>query len=194
MSTSLHWIALQTLHLPCPAILSNRLPLRCALTVNPCLALPCASALKVSTSSNKGAVTFHKEALTRLPSWQDTYLRRVASDPSLWQPLALARWPGAWVAVEDLYAGDWHALFLARTHMPVAFPLAADRVSSVTAAQQAQQKQQEQTGGGGAAACAAAAGLVGKSGAGGPPSTVLPAVAFEDVMRQMFSVGQACSR
>lgn len=121
---------------------------------------------------------------------QDTYLRRVASEPLLWQPLAQARWPGAEAAAEGMYGGDWHALYLARTCMPVAFPLAADRVRAVTAVQQARQRQQIEDGVDGTAAAAALAGSCARQAAGGP----LPAMAFEDVMRQVFAVGLACSK
>ncbi|KAL4427458.1 hypothetical protein ABPG77_000747 [Micractinium sp. CCAP 211/92] len=122
---------------------------------------------------------------------QDTYLRRVASDPSLWQPLAQARWPGAEAAAEGLHLGDWHALFLARTRMPVAFPMAADRVHAVTGVQQARAQRQQQGGKGGAAA--AVADMPAVSFTGQVPGGALPALAFEDVMRQVFSVGMACS-
>ncbi|KAL4447424.1 hypothetical protein ABPG75_004643 [Micractinium tetrahymenae] len=123
-------------------------------------------------------------------SMQDTYLRRVASDPSLWQPLAQARWPGAEAAAEGLYGGDWHALFLARARMPLAFQLAADRVHAVTAAQQARARQQQ--GQGAAAASAGAAAAPAAGSAERAPGGALPAMAFEDVMRQVFSVGLAC--
>ncbi|KAI7838672.1 hypothetical protein COHA_007475 [Chlorella ohadii] len=135
-------------------------------------------------------------------SLQDKYLRAVAADAGLWQPLALARWPGAAPTCAEAYAGDWHALFLARAPLPHGFPLAADRVRAVTDAQR-QQRQQEAA----AAAAAAAAeeqGIVSdRSGSGATSSSSgsrvcggpgLPALAFEDVMRQTFSAGLACSR
>ena len=105
---------------------------------------------------------------------QDTYLRAVASDAGLWQPLALGSWPGAEPACTQHYAGDWHALYMARAAMPHGFPLAADRVHAVTSAQRAQRQREQASGG--------------SSVQGG-----LPAVAFEDVMRQVFSAGLACA-
>ncbi len=105
--------------------------------------------------------------------------------------MAQARWPGAEAAAEGLYLGDWHALFLARTRMPVAFPMAADRVHAVTGVQQARAQRQQQGGKGGAAA--AVADMPAVSFIGRVPGGTLPALAFEDVMRQVFSVGMACS-
>ncbi|PRW60310.1 F-box SKIP31-like isoform X1 [Chlorella sorokiniana] len=124
-------------------------------------------------------------------SLQDKYLRAVAGDAGLWQPLALARWPGAAATCIEAYSSDWHALYLARAPLPHAVPLAADRVRAVTDAQR-RQRQQE------VAAAALAADeqfpCSGSSGSHAGSRPGLPALAFEDVMRQTFSAGLACSR
>ena len=109
--------------------------------------------------------------LLSLAALQDSYLRTVASDSALWEPLALARWPGAHAAQ---HGGDWHRLYCARAPLPHAFPLAADRIRSVTAVQQQRLQQQQQPG-------------------AAVPRGALPQVAFEDVMRQTFLAGVACT-
>lgn len=119
---------------------------------------------------------------------QDQYLRQVAADASLWAPLALGRWPGA--DADAGYDGNWHALFLARAYMPHAFPLAADRVRAVTAVQR-QQRQAEQHA---APAAVGAPSATSSSSSGSSGAGAMPALAFEDVMRQAFSVGLACTR
>lgn len=116
---------------------------------------------------------------------QDTYLRQVAADTSMWEPLSLARWPGA--DAERHYGGDWHSLYMARAPVPLGFPLAADRINTVTAVQQ---QQQGVVGVGPAGTRVQAA----SSGGGGGSFTLLPQLAFEDVMRQTFIAGLACAK
>ena len=105
-----------------------------------------------------------------LPPPQDVYLRYAAGDSALWEPLALCRWPGASAAATAHYASNMHRLYLARAPLPHAFPLAADRIRTVTAAQQQQQAGTQ------------------------PAAAALPQLAFEDVMRQTFAAGLACTR
>ncbi|KAL4856779.1 Propionyl-CoA carboxylase alpha chain [Chlorella vulgaris] len=116
-------------------------------------------------------------------SMQDTYLRQVAADTSMWEPLSLARWPGA--DAERHYGGDWHSLYMARAPLPLGFPLAADRIHTITAVQQ-----QGAVGVGPAGTRVQAA----SSGGGGGSFTLLPQLAFEDVMRQTFIAGLACAK
>ena len=125
---------------------------------------------------------------------QDKYLRAVAADAGLWQPLALSRWPGAAPTCAEAYGGDWHALFLARAPLPHAFPLAADRVRAVTNAQRHQRQQEvaEEPGPSHHTGWGSSGGSTPSGSTGGRPG--LPALAFEDVMRQTFSAGLACSR
>ena len=108
----------------------------------------------------------------------------MAAATELWEPLARARWPGADPARQ--YGGDWHALFVARAPMPHAFPLAADRVRAVTAAQQAQARQ------GGAGPARGMGARV--ESVGGAPAGGLAHLAFDDVMLQTFAAGLAASR
>lgn len=133
----------------------------------------------------------------RIGALQDTYVRQVASDRTLWEPLALARWPGA--DAERQYAGNWHRLYLVRAPLNHTFPLAADRVRAVTAAQQqrhAEQQQVQRGAGSRGESSAAAAGAGGQGGHSGRAASVaaLPHLAFEDVMRQTFNAGLACSK
>jgi hypothetical protein len=123
-----------------------------------------------------------------LPSLQDVYLRYAAGDSMLWEPLALARWPGASAAATAHYAGDMHRLYLARAPLPHTFALAADRIRAVTAAQQQQPAQagRQPVGTG------ATSGGFGSSRGSGPAA--LPQLAFEDVMHQTFAAGLACTR
>lgn len=125
---------------------------------------------------------------------QDKYLRAVASDPGLWHPLALARWPGA--DAEAGHSGDWHKLYQARASQPHAFPLAADRVRAVTAAQQRRRQAEQREAAVGAvdAAVSAATAPAGTSSASSSGVGGLPALAFEDVMHQAYSAGLACTR
>ena len=125
-----------------------------------------------------------------LPPLQDVYLRYAASDSVLWEPLALARWPGASAAATTHYAGDMHRLYLARAPLPHTFALAADRIRAVTAAQQQQLAQA-----GTQPAASGAPGAFGSSRGSGPgPAAALPQLAFEDVMRQTLAAGLACTR
>ena len=102
----------------------------------------------------------------------------MAADELLWRTHALARWPGA-DAAELGYGDDWRRLYAARALMPHAFPLAADRVRAISAAQRSRQAA---AGAGGSAAGAA-------KGGGG-----LPQLALEEVMRQVHAIALACGR
>lgn len=122
-------------------------------------------------------------------------MREVASEPLLWEPLALARWPGA--DAEEGYAGDWHALYTARAPQPLALPLAADRARTVTTSQRRQQEQRTAATAAAIAECSSS-GAEAEGPARAPPacggsSSSLAQLAFEDVMRQVFSAGMACT-
>lgn len=65
------------------------------------------------------------------PRLQNTYLRAESCDPTIWRAHCLSRWPNADV---QLHGGSWPRLFGARSGLPVAFPLAADRIRTATAA------------------------------------------------------------
>jgi uncharacterized iron-regulated membrane protein len=111
----------------------------------------------------------------------------MATDSLLWEPLALARWPGADARLH--HDGYWHRLFVARAPMPHAYPLACDRIRTVTSVQQQRQAEQEVEER--PAAGAQKAGVAAGSGGSAAP---LPQLAFEEVMHQTFTVGLACSK
>jgi hypothetical protein len=76
---------------------------------------------------------------------------------------------------------------MARAPLPLGLPLAADRIHTVTAVQQ---QQQGAVGVGPAGTRVQAS----SSGGGGGSFTLLPQLAFEDVMRQTFIAGMACAK
>lgn len=124
---------------------------------------------------------------TAPPDMQGRYLRAVAQDSYLWEAHCLARWPGA---EAQLYVGDWCQLYCARSAQPAQLPQATDKVRALTAAaaQRAVEQQAQQQ----AAAASAASG--GAQQTQRQRGEALAGLAFEEVMRCLFTVGLAVTR